>query len=97
MIRHVVLFRFTPESTTESRQDMLAALRALPERLPEIHSYQAELDLSLRDGSWDATVVADFDDVDGWRTYVQDPEHQRIIAELIQPITAERASTQIEV
>jgi len=96
MIRHVVLMRFTPESTVEQQQAMLAALRTLPDHLPEIRSYHAQPGLGLRDGSWDAVVVADFDDAAGWRTYIEDPEHQRIIAELIQPIASERGSLQYE-
>jgi hypothetical protein len=39
--------------------------------------------------------VADFDDLEGYLTYRDNPEH-RAIAEFIRPITAERAAIQYE-
>ena len=44
----------------------------------------------------DFAVVADFDDVAGYVTYRDDPEHQRIIAELIRPHLASRVAAQYE-
>jgi hypothetical protein len=94
VFRHVALFRFTDESTTDQRQAMLDALRTLPAKIPELRAYDVSLDARLADGNWHASVVADFDDEEGWRTYTADPEHQRILAELIRPIMAERAAVQ---
>ncbi len=47
------------------------------------------------EGSWDAGLVADFDDVDDWRTYATNPDHLQMIAELVRPIVAERAAVQL--
>ena len=94
MFRHVALFRFTDESTPEQRQAMIDALQTLPARIAELRAYDVTLDAGLADGNWHASVVADFDDERGWRTYTADPEHQRILAELIRPIMAERAAVQ---
>jgi len=94
VFRHVALFRFTDESTAEQRQAMIDALHALPSKIPELRAYDISLDAGLVEGNWHAAVVADFDDEDGWRTYTADAEHQRILAELIRPILAERAATQ---
>ena len=41
-------------------------------------------------------MVADFDDVDGWKAYAADPTHQQVIAERITPIITERTSVQFE-
>jgi hypothetical protein len=40
-------------------------------------------------------VVADFDDEDGWRAYTEDPEHRRVIEELIAPVTEDRSAVQL--
>ena len=40
--------------------------------------------------------AADFDDLEGYLTYRDNPEHRAIIAEFIRPITAERAAVQYE-
>jgi hypothetical protein len=97
VLRHVVLFRFTPDSTTEQREAIFTALRGLPARIPELRNYRVGLDADLVEGNWHAAVVADCDDVSGWEAYRGDAEHQRIIAELIQPILSERAAVQYEI
>jgi Stress responsive A/B Barrel Domain len=94
VFRHVVLFRFTPESTPDQQEAMLESLRGLPAEIPEIKGYQAGSDQGLVEGNWHAGLVADFDDQDGWRTYSTDPVHLQIIADQVRPILAERAAFQ---
>ena len=97
MFRHVALFRFTPESTPDQHEAVLdVAAGAAGACIPEIRDYQVGLDLGLVEGNWQAVVVADFDDEDGWRTYTDDPSTSSIIAEQIRPILAERAAVQYE-
>ena len=97
MLRHVALFRFTPESTPEQHQAMFEALRGLPAVIPELKGYQVGPDQGLVDGNWDAAVVADCDDEAGWQTYTDHPAHQRILIEQIRPMLAERAAVQYEI
>ena len=40
--------------------------------------------------------MADFDDLEGYQTYRDNPEHRAIIAEFIRPIVAQGASVQYE-
>ena len=54
-------------------------------------------DLGLNEGNATFAVVADFDDVDDYLVYRDDPEHQRVIAECIAPILASRTAAQYEV
>ena len=94
MLRHVAMFRFTAESTTDQHEAAFETLRGLPAIIPEIRDYKVGTDLGLVEGNWQAVVVADFDDEDGWRTYSQDPTHLKFIAEQMTPIVAERAAVQ---
>ncbi len=94
MLRHVAMFRFTPESTVDQHEAAFESLRALPGIIPQIRDYRVGLDRELVEGNWQAVVVADFDDEEGWRTYSQDATHLQIIAEQIRPIVAERAAVQ---
>jgi len=96
MIRHVALFRWTPEATQEQKQRVAAELRRLPALLPALRAYQVGPDLGLAEGNFEFAVVADFDDVEGLWTYRDYPEHRAIIAEFIQPIAAQRATIQYE-
>lgn len=96
MLRHVAMFRFV-EGTDAARVGRLtAALDALPEQIDEIVAYEFGPDLGLSDGAHDYVVVADFDDVDGWRAYRDHPAHRAVIDDLLAPILAERAVVQFE-
>jgi hypothetical protein len=93
-LRHVVMMRFTPESTPAQQAAVTDALRELPGRIPEIRSYSIGTDAHVNEGNFDLVVVADFDDVDGYLVYRDHADHQAVIAEHIRPILAERAAVQ---
>lgn len=40
--------------------------------------------------------MANFDDLEGYQVYRDNPEHREIIAKFIQPIEAQRAAVQYE-
>jgi hypothetical protein len=96
MIRHVVMFRWTPEATEEQKQQVAAELRRLPALLPVLRAYHVGPDLGLVEGNFDFAVVADFDDLEGYQVYRGNPEHREIIGKFIQPIAAQRAAVQYE-
>jgi len=95
VIRHTVVFRFAEGTPAERVQAIREALMGLPGRVPEVRSFSCGGDLGLREGDADFAIVAEFDDEDGWRAYQDDPEHQRIIRELIAPVTEQRLAAQI--
>jgi hypothetical protein len=87
MIRNVTLMRFK-EGTSPDRIDELAvAMRGL--RIDGMRELTMGRDVGLRDSNMDWAVVADFDDVEAYRAYDSDAEHNRIRRELVGPI-AER-------
>jgi Stress responsive A/B Barrel Domain len=96
MIRHMVMFRWTPEAMPEQKQRVAAELRRLPALLPVLRAYHVGADLGLVEGNFEFAVVADFDDLEGYLTYRDNPEHRAVIAEFIQPIAAQRAAVQYE-
>ena len=53
-------------------------------------------DIGVNDGNWDFAVSGDFDDLDGYIAYRDDPTHQAIIATYIKSIVATRAAVQFE-
>ena len=93
-IRHVACFRFRPGTTSDQVEAMTEGLLTLPSVIPQIAEYRIGPDLKLNDDSWDFCVIADFTDTADYRAYQANPEHQRLIATLVKPILAERASVQ---
>jgi hypothetical protein len=95
-IQHVVMFRFR-EGTEPSAVDELASgLRRLPSLIPQIATYALGPDLGLSDGSWDFALSARFASAADFETYRAHPEHQAVVSDLIEPVTAERRSVQFE-
>ncbi len=97
MFRHVVLITLTADATEAQRQALLDGLAGLPHEIAEIRSYVFGFDAGLAEGNASLAVVADFDDVDGYRVYATHPAHVRVIAELIRPIMTARTAVQHQV
>jgi hypothetical protein len=96
MFHHVALFRWQPGTTAEQIEPIAPALRALASTLSGLVSYDCGAGLGLTPVSYDFGVVAVFESKAGWDGYMADAEHDRIRAELILPIVAERAGIQTE-
>jgi Stress responsive A/B Barrel Domain len=96
MIRHVVLFRWTPQATAEQKQRVQAELRALPPLMTGLRSYAAGPDAGLAPGNFDFAVVADFEDTASYLAYRDHPAHRAVVAECIAPIRQDRACVQYE-
>jgi hypothetical protein len=95
MLRHIAVFRWKAGTTDEQVDAIERGLTALRGRLPMLRAYAFGRDQGLRGGNADFAVVADFDDEDGWRAYTEDPEHRRVIEELIAPVTEDRSAVQL--
>jgi len=96
VIRHTVMLRWVDDATAEQREAVRAGLEALPPAIPEIRAYTVQADAGLVVGNFDLVLHADFDDVAGWRAYIDHPQHQQVLAERIRPILAARAAVQTE-
>lgn len=95
MIRHIVLFRWTPGTSGDEVQAITDALRALPAVVPELRDYRVGPDLGLSETTWDFAVVADFDSVDDRAAYVDHPDHQAVV-QRIAAVAADRVAVQYE-
>ncbi len=94
MLRHVVMMQLSPSITKDQLQAIVDSLRALPDVVPEIQSYSVGLDMELVDGNFDLVVVGDFEDVDAFRGYSANADHQLVIAEKIAPFVLGRSAVQ---
>jgi hypothetical protein len=91
------MFRWK-DGTTGAQVDAIeAALRGLPDEIPELRDYHFGRDLGLVPTSLDFCVVADLDDEPSWARYRDHPTHRRILDELITPVTESRFALQYEI
>ena len=97
MIRHVVLFAWTPEATDQQKEQVAERLRALPPLMTGLRAYHFGPDAGIIEGNADFAVAADFDDTQSYLAYRNHPAHRAAVDEVINPIVRERAAIQYEI
>jgi hypothetical protein len=95
MIRHVAVFRFVPEFTTEQQEHWMSLLRALPEQIPQLRSMSVGRDVLGGPASHELAIVADFDDLDGLDAYTRHPAHAEVLR-ISAPVKASLATVDFE-
>lgn len=97
MIRNLVLGRLADDVDQASRDELeqaLAGIAAL--RLPGLIDMRLGLDAGLRAGSWSFAITNDWTDVESYRAYDLDPEHN-VYRSAVAAICAELARVQFEI
>lgn len=94
MLRHIITWKLTAENATEKLENsatIAAALQGLVPLIPEIRSLTVASNVVSLDTNWDLVLVADYDDEQALRAYIDHPEHQRVVG-IIRPLVAQRAA-----
>ena len=93
MIRHVVLLNWKPGTTDDQIRKVEDDLARMPDLMPTIRRYEGGRDLGVT-GSHDFAIVADFDTIDDYRRYADQPDHVAITRDVIGPILESIARVQ---
>lgn len=94
MFHHIVLLRFSADSTPAQHTAVADGLRSLPGQVPQIVGYDVNVDLRLAPENAHVSVHATFADEADWRIYSSHPAHVKVIDELITPILQTATRTQ---
>jgi hypothetical protein len=94
VIRNVVLVRLKAGQDPKEIAEIQEALRSL--NCTGTLSYTIGDDLGMREGNWSFAIVADFTDMDSYRAYDLDAEHNRVRARLA-PMAEQIARVQFHV
>jgi len=89
-----VLLRFRRDASDAAKRALREGLAGLPAQIPELRRYQVGDDLGLVEGNFDFAIVAEVDDPEAFRAYVDHPAHQEVVAQRIRPILEERVAVQ---
>ena len=93
MIRNVVLAKLKDGYDAAELAQIQQGLREL--NCPGTVAYSVGSDAGLREGKWDFVIVADFTDVDAYRGYDADAEHNALRARLA-PMVEQIARAQMD-
>ena len=100
MIIHLVFFKMLPQGNGVSGEDnaraLVAQLRDLPEKIPEIVELEAGLDFSRTPASYEVGLLTKFASREDLETYRIHPDHQKVI-KFVQQTTADRAVVDYEI
>ncbi len=84
MIKHVVLFKFKPETRDSERQAVLDELRDLPNKIDVIREFEVGLDVLRSQRSWDGVIIGTYDDLDALQKYQRHDDHIPIVMKMQQ-------------
>ena len=93
MIRNVVLAKLKDGYDAAELAQIQQGLREL--NCPGTVAYSVGSDAGLREGNWDFVIVADFSDVEAYRGYDADAEHNALRARLA-PMVDQIARAQMD-
>ena len=79
MIRHLVFFKFKPETTDAEREELLTMLRGLPEKIAEIKSFEIGLDLVKAARSFDVALNSTFESLADLGVYAKHADHLPVV------------------
>jgi hypothetical protein len=82
MIKHVVFFKFKPEVSADQRRSILDQLRALPDKIDVIRSFEIGEDIMRSPRAWDAVEIATYDDLGALETYTRHEDHVELVMKL---------------
>lgn len=92
MIRHIVMWKFRPETDTEQAR-FLEGLRNLQGVIPQL--LKSEVAVNVGQGNYDAVLVSEFESLETLETYKNDPRHKAVSA-LCKSIREDRAAVDYE-
>ena len=96
MLRHIALFRLTPETTTDQIEATMVALSTLPEQVDVLRKFRFGPDAGITEGAWDFAVVAVLDNADDYVAYRDHPAHVAVLRDHLAPLISEAARIQFD-
>ena len=92
MIRHVVMWKFR-KGEEEKMNEFLTRLQALDGVIPQI--LRSEVGVNVKDGNYDACLIADFESLETLEVYKNDPRHVEV-SKLCKSIREDRVAVDFE-
>ena len=93
MIRHVVMWKFR-KGEEEKMSEFLTRLQALDGVIPQI--LRSEVGVNVKDGNYDACLIADFESLETLEVYKNDPRHVEV-SRLCKSIREDRVAVDFEI
>jgi hypothetical protein len=95
MVHHIDLFKLKPEVTPARVEEMMMNTRMMLLKIPEVLSIKCgkRIDSDLE---WPFFIAIDFESMDRYGIFKEDPIHVKFVEEVIKPNTADSLSLDFE-
>ena len=84
MIKHVVFFKFKPETSASDRKSAFDLLRGLPDKIDVIREFEVGLDVIGSSRSWDGVIIGTYTDLDALQKYQRHDDHIPVVMKMQQ-------------
>lgn len=79
MLKHIVFFKFKPETTEADKEKLAELLGGLPEVIPQIQGFVFGRDVIRSERSYDFALDSDFESLETMQVYQVHPRHQEVV------------------
>jgi hypothetical protein len=94
MLHHIVLVTLKDGVGDQEVEAAVEGLLTLPSKIPLVRSYEVVREAGLSENNADLALVATFDSVEDYQSYLTHPDHAAVAGELLVPIAESFASIQ---
>jgi hypothetical protein len=95
MVHHIDLFKLKPEVTPARVEEMMMNTRMMLLKIPEVLSIKCGKRIDS-DMEWPFFIAIDFESMDRYAIFKEDPIHVKFMEEVIKPNTAQSLSLDFE-
>ena len=96
MIRHIVMWKFKPETPEAERLEMKRQLEALMGVVPTLQHIEVGLDISGKEAAMDMVLCSEFNTAEDLAAYAGHPAHVKVV-DFIKRLVCERAVVDCEI
>lgn len=80
MVEHIVIMKFSPETTKEQKDQVIQKLRNLKEEIPGILDLQCNYNFSERSQGYEIGLTVRFESREALKVYTPHPRHQAVVS-----------------
>ena len=95
MVHHITLFKLKPEVTPARLEEMMMNTRMMLLKIPEVLSIKCGKRINSN-MAWPFFIALDFESMDRYGIFKEDPIHVKFMEEVIKPNTADSLSLAFE-
>jgi hypothetical protein len=89
MVEHIVLLQWTEQASQEAIDNVMAEVNGMKAKIAEIVDISCGANFAGQPKGYTHGLAARFTDAAALEGYLQHPEHQRVVHDLINPIRAD--------